>query len=71
MFCCLSGELHERSMRALSVGTCPLSVRRAATTKPLGKPPIVFAGAEELIDEDLRDVDGIPELRFQSTSASG
>jgi len=60
-----SGELHETLdacagvFRALAF----IAVRKQQH-QATGEPPFVFAGAEELIDDDLRAVHEIPELRF-------
>ena len=59
-------------MRALECsGSLAFVAVRQKQDEAGGKTPLVFAGADELIDDDLRAVDEIAELRFPKDEAFG
>ena len=62
----------KRSMRALECsGSLAFVAVGQQQHKAGGKAPFVFAGAEELVDDDLRAVHKIAELRFPEDQSFG
>src|SRR5579871_913103 len=51
--------------------TLPLVAVRQEQNESSRKSPLVFAGAQELVDDDLRAVDEVAELRFPQDERLG
>src|SRR6266436_4267222 len=61
----LSGELQKKfDTRTVMFRALAFKSMRKQQYEPGGKIPFIFTGTDELIDDDLRAVDEIPELRF-------
>src|SRR5579863_6808867 len=68
----LGGELHEAlDARAGVFRALAFVAVREQQHQAGGEPPFVFAGAEELIDDNLRAIRKIAELRFPENQRFG